>query len=89
MLNNAISLSLLLDLGLKALFGFGAKNGASAVTAINLYGHLFPFGVGNQKRRFSFETHLSLRTLMYSAQKKATHLTGKYFEFRGSFSETE
>lgn len=44
---------------------FEAKNRASTVTAIDLYGHLFPFGTGDRNRRFSFELHPRFRALVY------------------------
>lgn len=34
---------------------FGAKNGAKAMTAIDLYWHLFPFETGDRNHRFGFE----------------------------------
>lgn len=47
--------------GIHALFPiFGAKNRASAVTAIDLYGHLFPFGAGGLNRKFGFKFHSDL-----------------------------
>lgn len=71
------------------VFDFGAKNGASAVLAIDPYGHLFPFGVDGRNRRFNFEFYSRQSNLMRPVNKEMAHLTGKSFEFRRIFSESE
>lgn len=65
------------------------KNGASVGSSNDLYGHLFPFGVDDRNNRFNFEFYSRQSNLMRPVNKEMAYLTGKSFEFRSIFSESE